>query len=59
MEELTQEQIDEVCRFQISLNKQDEWLFYHMAWVAGDTEGITFEDRYEVMKNWENYISDR
>ena len=52
---LTQEQINEVSRFQISLSHEDEWLFYHLAWVAGDTDNITYEDKYEIMQNWDKY----
>ncbi len=55
---LTQEQIDEVCRFQMSLSREDEWLFYHLAWVAGDTDVITFEDKYAIMQKWDKMIQD-
>jgi len=51
--ELTSEQKREVEAFQISLNREDEWLFYHLAWVAGDTDKITYEDKYEIMKRWD------
>lgn len=50
---LTQEQIDEVTYFQLNLSKEDEWLFFHLAWVAGDTDVITYEDKYEIMQKWE------
>ena len=51
---LTQEQIHEVCQFQGSLNDSDEWLFFHLAWARSKVEGVvTFEAKYEVMKNWD------
>ncbi len=53
--EITQEQINEVTKFQLSLSHEDEWLFYHLAWVAGDTDTITFEDKYEIMKRWDEF----
>ncbi len=53
--ELTQEQINEVTAFQVSLNREDEWLFYHLAWVAGDTDAITYEDKYEIMQRWDEF----
>ena len=51
--ELSQEQINEVNRFQMSLSREDEWLFYHLAWVTGDTDTITFEDKYAIMQKWD------
>lgn len=53
---LSQEEIDEVCRFQGSLNREDEWLFFNMAAVRAIREGdtqVTFVDKYKVMKKWE------
>ena len=52
MTELTSEQKREVERFQQGLSREDEWHFYHLAWVAGDTDVITYEDKYEVMQKW-------
>ena len=52
---LSHEQIIEVQKFQISLSHEDEWLFYHLAWVAGDTEQITYEDTYEIMQRWDEF----
>ncbi len=52
---LTQEQIDEVCEFQASLSKEDEWLFAHRAWVVSPRNKISFEDKYQVMQRWEEY----
>ena len=51
---LTNEQILEVQAFQVSLSHEDEWLFYHIAWAAGDTEVITFQDKYDTMKRWDS-----
>ena len=56
-EELTSEQKREVEAFQRSLSREDEWLFYHLDWVAGDTDRITYEDKYEIMKKWDSYKS--
>ncbi len=53
MSKLTQEQIIEVQAFQFGLSREDEWLFYHLAWVAGDTDVITYEDKYSIMKRWD------
>lgn len=53
--ELTSEQKREVEAFQQNLSREDEWLFYHLAWVAGDTDRITYEDKYEIMKKWDTY----
>ena len=52
---LTQEQKREVEAFQQSLSREDDWLFYHLAWVAGDTDRITYEDKYEIMQKWDSY----
>lgn len=51
--DLTQEQICEVQKFQCSLSHEDEWLFYHLAWVHGDTDVITYRDKYEIMQKWD------
>lgn len=52
---LSQEQINEVCQFQSNLSHEDEWLFFHLAWVAGDTDVITLEDKYDIMKRWDTF----
>ena len=56
---LTQEQIIEVQKFQLSLSREDEWLFYHLAWVAGDTSTITYEDKWEIMQKWDELNEDK
>ena len=53
---LTQDQINEVCNFQSSLSTDDEWLFFHLAWVTGNTDVITYEDKYEVMQDWDRRL---
>ncbi len=53
MSELTQEQKREVDEFQQSLNHEDEWLFYHLAWVCDKTDRIGYEDKYDIMKRWD------
>ncbi len=53
---LTQEQIEEVQEFQSGLSGEDEWYFYHLAWVAGPTDTITFEDKYDIMQRWDRLI---
>ncbi len=50
---LTQEQINEVGEFQASLSEYDEWLFYHLAWVTGNSDRIEYEDKYSVMQRWD------
>ena len=52
---LTQQQIDEVNKFQASLSDEDEWLLYHRAWVTSPSNSITLEDKYFVMLRWEDY----
>ena len=47
-----------VEEFQQSLNHADEWLFYHLAWVAGDTDTITYEDRYDIMLRWNEFTKE-
>ncbi len=51
---LTQEQKSEVDQFQISLSHHDAWVFFHFAWVRGDTYKITYEDKYKVMQDWKS-----
>ena len=56
MSRLSQEQIDEVQVFQAGLPDDKEWLFYHLAWVAGDDKtSISFEDKYEIMQRWDEF----
>jgi len=53
---LTKGQIDEVCKFQGSLNRRDEWLFFNISAVRAMKENdgkVTFEDKYETMKLWD------
>lgn len=51
---MTSEQKREVETFQQSLSREDEWLFYHLAWATGETDTITYEDKYEIMKKWDS-----
>ena len=54
---LTQEQINEVCEFKQSLSKNDEWLFFHLAWALSEENkhtAVEFEDKYEIMKKWDS-----
>lgn len=53
---LTQEQINEVTAFQFSLSDRDEWLFYHLAWANGETDIISFKDKYSIMQRWEELL---
>jgi len=55
MEELTQEQIAEVCQFQGSLSRNDEWLFWNISALRAIKEGgpVTFEDKYKTMQKWD------
>jgi len=50
---MTQKQINEVSEFQSKLNAIDKWLFFYLAWVTGDMSEVTFENKYEVMQNWQ------
>lgn len=52
---LNQEQINKVCEFEASLNPDDEWLFFHLAWAHSKIDVVTFEDKYEIMKRWDEF----
>jgi len=57
--ERQQERMDKVIIFQNSLNDDDEWLFYHLAWARGEVNNITLEDKYMVMLRWDELKGDK
>ena len=50
---ITQKEIDRVCEFESKLSKNDEWLFFHLAWGRSTGKCVTWEDKYAVMLNWD------
>ncbi len=50
---ITQEQVNEIEEFRLSLSKEDEWLFWNVC-VATKTEiAVTYEHKYETMQRWD------
>ena len=56
---LTQDQIHEVEVFQQSLNPVDDYLFFNLALAHaandGRHNGVTFEDKYNIMQRWDEF----
>ena len=53
MPNLTPEQDDELRDFVSGLTENEEWVFFHCAWVRGDGIRVTNEDKYAIMLKWE------
>ena len=52
---LTQAQENEVRNFQSNLHRDDEWLFFHLAYAnrgEKEAQSVSLEDKYKIMKRW-------